>query len=162
MVSKSLVRVLLYIVNLGGISKLFLPKRALTKKFLPGLYELPGGHINFGEDIVEGLRREVYEELGMTLKIGDPFAAFTYQNLIKGSHSIEVIYFAQFVEPLDHIKINPEDHTTFDWFTRAEVVENKHHIIPSEHVSHSIETDPEYLTMLRGFDLLSGSSLNFK
>lgn len=29
--------------NVDGIEKVFLPKRADTKKFLPGVYELPGG-----------------------------------------------------------------------------------------------------------------------
>ncbi len=48
-----------------GIEKLFWAKRADTKKFLPGVYELPGGHIDFGEDIVEGLRREIKEEFGL-------------------------------------------------------------------------------------------------
>lgn len=38
-----------------GVEKLFWPKRADTKKFLPGVYELPGGHIDFGEDLIPGL-----------------------------------------------------------------------------------------------------------
>ena len=38
-----------------GVEKVFLPKRADTKKFMPGVYELPGGHVDFGEDIVMGL-----------------------------------------------------------------------------------------------------------
>lgn len=42
----------------NGVEKVFLPKRADTKKFLPGAYELPGGHIDFGEDPVSGLKRE--------------------------------------------------------------------------------------------------------
>lgn len=41
-----------------GVEKLFWPKRADTKKFLPGVYELPGGHIGFGEELVQGLMRE--------------------------------------------------------------------------------------------------------
>jgi 8-oxo-dGTP pyrophosphatase MutT (NUDIX family) len=36
--------------DFDGIEKIFLPKRATTKKFLPGVYEIPGGHIDFGED----------------------------------------------------------------------------------------------------------------
>src|SRR6266566_5216805 len=48
--------------NFDGIEKLFWPKRADTKKFLPGVYELPGGHIDFGEDITAGLKREIQEE----------------------------------------------------------------------------------------------------
>jgi 8-oxo-dGTP pyrophosphatase MutT (NUDIX family) len=37
------------IVN--GKACVFMAKRAATKKFLPGVYEIPGGHVEFGEDI---------------------------------------------------------------------------------------------------------------
>ena len=47
--------------NFDGVEKVFLPKRAATKKFLPNINELPGGHIDFGEDIVKGLKREILE-----------------------------------------------------------------------------------------------------
>jgi hypothetical protein len=45
--------------NFDGLEKVFLPKRADTKKFLPSVYELTGGHIDFGEDMVTGLAREI-------------------------------------------------------------------------------------------------------
>jgi len=32
--------------DFDGVKKLFLPRRAATKKFLSGLFELPGGHIS--------------------------------------------------------------------------------------------------------------------
>ena len=97
-------------------TKLFLPKRAKTKKFLPGVFELPGGHIDFGEDIVEGLKREIMEEFGMRIRIGDPFATFDYTNEVKGSHSVEIIYFGQFEDSLEDITLDPEDHSEFIWF----------------------------------------------
>jgi 8-oxo-dGTP pyrophosphatase MutT (NUDIX family) len=40
-----------------GVEKVFLPRRAATKKFLPNVFEVPGGHIDFGEDIADGLKR---------------------------------------------------------------------------------------------------------
>ncbi len=101
--------------NFDGVTKVFNARRAETKKFLPGVWELPGGHIDFGEDIVQGLKREVLEEHGMNINVGDPFAVFTYTNEIKGSHSIEVIYFAKFIDPLPNIQINPEDHSAYAW-----------------------------------------------
>lgn len=107
--------------NFDGVVKVFVPKRAETKKFLPGVFELPGGHIDYGEDIVEGLRREIVEEFGMKIKVGDPFAAFTYTNEVKGSHSVEVIYFATFEDPPENIKLNPEDHSEFKWVSENEV-----------------------------------------
>lgn len=107
--------------NFNGEIKVFIPKRADTKKFLPGVFELPGGHIDFGEDIVEGLKREIMEEFGVKIKVGDPFAAFTYNNEIKGSHSVEVIYFATFIDPIEKITLNPEDHSLFRWVGQDEV-----------------------------------------
>lgn len=63
-----------------GIIKVFLPKRSDHKKFLSGIYEIPGGHINFGENIVEGLKREIKEEMNVEIKVGDPFFVFDYIN----------------------------------------------------------------------------------
>jgi 8-oxo-dGTP pyrophosphatase MutT (NUDIX family) len=42
------------------------------------MYELPGGHIDFGENMITGLKREILEEFGMQATIGDPFFVFTY------------------------------------------------------------------------------------
>jgi len=132
--------------------KVLLPKRADTKKFLPGVYELPGGHIDFGEDIVAGLRREILEEFGMHIRVGDPFAAFTYTNEAKGSHSIEVIYFAQFTEPLERIRVNPEDHSTFTWVSDAE--------LSTIYSANKRGEDPEMKALARGFALLHGERLD--
>lgn len=144
-----------------GVQKLFLPKRAETKKFLPGFYELPGGHIDFGEDIVEGLKREITEELNMTIDVGDPFFVYTYLNQVKGSHSIEVVYFARFLEPIDQVKLNSDDHSTYGWFSPQEIRNLRPEIAATSQVEYNHSEDPEYLAMLRGFELLSGQSLHY-
>ena len=136
-----------------GVEKVFLPKRADTKKFLPGIYELPGGHIDFGEEPVTGLKREVDEELGMKIEVGDPFFVFTYTNQVKGSHSIEVIYFAYFVNELSDITLEPEDHSEFGWFAEDELS------------NATTETkgldDIEFQAIQKGFALLKGQPLQF-
>jgi len=136
--------------KVDGIEKVFLPKRADTKKFLPGKYEIPGGHIDYGEDIQSGLVREVKEELGVEVKLGDPFAVFTYTNEVKGSHSIEVVYYAQLVGEADDITIDPDDHSTFGWFSEDEAV------------SLNGDTEDEEVGAIRkGFALLRGESAQF-
>ena len=148
--------------NFDGVIKVFLPKRADTKKFLPGLYELPGGHIDYGEDIVAGLKREIREEFGMAVSIGDPFAAFTYLNTVKGSHSIEVIYFAKFSDSLDNIIIHPEDHSEYRWMSREEAVQSRSAMLPKSQAIHQDgEQDAEHQTILKGFALLEGQRINF-
>jgi 8-oxo-dGTP diphosphatase len=136
-----------------GVEKVFLPKRADTKKFLPGVYELPGGHIDFGEEMVAGLAREIDEEFCMQVAIGDPFYVFTYTNPVKGSHSIEVVYFARFTSALDELAINPEDHSGFGWFAENEL-ENAAN--PTKGAD-----DLEFQAIRKGFALLKGESPQF-
>ena len=148
--------------DFDGVEKVFLPKRADTKKFLPGVYELPGGHIDYGEELIDGLKREIMEELEMEVSIGDPFAVFTYLNEVKGSHTIEVIYFAKFIGSIDNIKLHPEDHSGYAWMSRDEVIARHDEIVPQgNQVGHTMEDDPEYLNILHGFELLENSHINF-
>lgn len=137
--------------DFDGVAKVFLPKRAATKKFLPNIFELPGGHIDFGEEMVVGLKREVLEEFGKEVVIGDPFAVFTYTNPIKGSHSIEVVYFAHFTGGVDDITFNPEDHAEYRWVAEAEI----------DDLPVRDSEDPERAIIRRGFELLRGEKLNF-
>ena len=65
--------------------EIMVARRALTKKFLPGKFELPGGYIEFGETLVDGLRRELKEELGIDVVVRDTVGAFTYVNEVKRS-----------------------------------------------------------------------------
>jgi 8-oxo-dGTP diphosphatase len=136
--------------KVDGIEKVFLPKRADTKKFLPGKYEIPGGHVDYGEDIEAGLKREVREELGVDVTLGDPFAVFTYTNEVKGSHSIEVVYFAQVVGDPDAITTDPDDHSSFGWFTEDEAIR-----------LNGDDEDEEVTVLKKGFALLKGESPRF-
>lgn len=147
-----------------GVIEIFLPKRALTKKFLPGVYEMPGGHTDFGEDIKEGLRREIKEEFEMDSEIGDPFASFTYLNKIKGSHSVEVVFFAKFIGDIINIRINPEDHETYGWFSRDYLMNNLDVMRPKNEkdatgVGRIVAEDQEIKSILKAFDILEGKPL---
>jgi 8-oxo-dGTP diphosphatase len=137
--------------DFDGVEKVFLPKRAATKQFLPDVFELPGGHIDFGEEMVAGLAREINEEFGMDVAIGDPYYVFTYTNPVKGSHSIEVVYFARFTTALGKIAINPEDHSEFGWFSEDELQDATNPTKGSD--------DLEFQAIRKGFALLRGETL---
>lgn len=127
-----------------GKPAILLAKRAETKKFLPGKYELPGGHIDFGEQIEDGLAREITEELQLKVVVEDVFSAFTYVNEVKGSHSVELLYFASPIAGSEP-QVNPSDHSELTWFTKGTI----------EHVRDINGADDiEYPHVLKAFDIL--------
>lgn len=132
--------------DFSGVTKVFLPKRADTKKFLPGVFEIPGGHIDYGEHIVDGLKREIQEEFEVSIEVGEPFEVFDYMNPIKGSHSVEIIYFAKLIGNPDDIKLHADDHSEAKWFARNEL----------ETIYNPAKTvdDPEYKALRKAFDIL--------
>lgn len=138
---------------MDGEEKVFLPKRAASKKFLPEVYELPGGHIDFNEKPVVGLKREIDEEFRAKIEVGDPFCVFTYSNDIKQSHTIEVVYFAQFVSDPKSVTLNPEDHSEYDWLSEDEL---KNAATTTKGLD-----DAEFIAIRKGFALLRGESPKF-
>jgi 8-oxo-dGTP pyrophosphatase MutT (NUDIX family) len=58
--------------------RILLLQRSLQSGFDPGRWELPGGKIGLGEDLVEALRREIQEEVGLSVKVGRPFTTWHF------------------------------------------------------------------------------------
>lgn len=137
--------------KINGVEKVFLAKRAETKKFLPGVFEIPGGHIDFGEDLVVGLKREFKEEFGADIVVGDPFAAFTYENHIKKSHSVEIIYFARLASD-SKITLNTDDHSTSIWVGEDE--------LDKIYSPHKGPDDDEFVVLKKGLSILNGAQIN--
>ena len=44
-------------------------RRASDSSFDPDLWDLPGGKLNYGDELAETLMREVKEETGLTIKV---------------------------------------------------------------------------------------------
>ena len=57
------------LIILNSNNEILITKRSNTKKVLPGKWECNGGAIAAGETPIEGLEREISEELGIDLDI---------------------------------------------------------------------------------------------
>jgi 8-oxo-dGTP diphosphatase len=93
---------------------------------LSGKWELPGGGLDFGEDTIEGLKREIYEEMGVSVKSVDkrPMYVWTWR-FVNGRgmdwyYSLVVCY---------RVELNSFDFRVNDeceeigWFSREELLQ---------------------------------------
>jgi mutator protein MutT len=63
-------------VGVGAIivddqGRLFLARRGRNAGNERGLWEFPGGSVNFGERLVDAIQREIREEYGVDIDVGD-------------------------------------------------------------------------------------------
>jgi len=59
-------------------SKVLVVKNTENSKYNPGMIHLPGGRMNFGENIDDHIRREVFEETGVDVKPLEPLSIYSW------------------------------------------------------------------------------------
>ena len=120
-------RVAAYAVVTSGSGVLLTQFNSRTA--IPGRWGLPGGGLDEGEDPVDGVHREVWEETGQEIELG---ALVTIQSqhwvgrapsgVVEDFHAVRIVFAATCLEPGEPV-IHDVGGTTSDarWFARAEV-----------------------------------------
>ena len=69
---------------------LILLTRRRPDAHLPNLWEFPGGKVEPGESLTAALQREIHEELGINIDVGDEYYTTTHRYATK---SVELHFF---------------------------------------------------------------------
>jgi 8-oxo-dGTP diphosphatase len=78
------------IVDEGG--RLFLARRGPLARNERGLWEFPGGAVEFGERLVDALRREIAEEYGLEIEVGELLDVNDHILPLEGQHWVSPSY----------------------------------------------------------------------
>lgn len=88
------------------------------------IWDLPGGTIEFGEDPIKTLHREVFEEVGIEITIQKPVGVYAFINHTKEVYVVCNLFKAKPVDkPIIDITNNPaqEDIISYGWFKKNDI-----------------------------------------
>ena len=108
----------LHIFNKKG--DLYLQKRSMTKYIQPGKWDTAvGGHIDFGETVKEALKREVFEEIGVTDYIPEFVTSYIFESNIEKElvYTFKTVYEGPF-------KIDPVELDDGRFWSKQEILDN--------------------------------------
>ncbi len=78
---------------------------------MPGVWEVPGGKMDYGEDPKDSLKREVMEEVGLSVEVLNPFCVISHVSPKK--QAVRIVYKANLKE-IGDIRLSKE-HSAFKW-----------------------------------------------
>ena len=111
-------------IILTGIIKdkdqLLIVRRSLDDKSYPGAWEFPGGHLDDNETIKEGLKRELFEEIGFDMDFEPIITNYTDELKVKNNETklcIEIDFIINVNKEEVEIKLSNE-HIDFKWVTK--------------------------------------------
>ncbi|MDD2766277.1 MAG: NUDIX hydrolase [Candidatus Moranbacteria bacterium] len=105
--------IIVHAVLFNGNREVLLIRRSLSEDTLPGLWDIPGGTLDDGEDPEEGAIRETKEETGIDIQ---NLSLFHYTSNIdrkKNKQFIRLIFIGVCNET--NILLNKEDHDQHQW-----------------------------------------------
>jgi 8-oxo-dGTP diphosphatase len=100
-------------------AKVLLARRGKHETYFPGVYEMPGGKVDFGEQPVAGLIREYKEEVNLDIDVIEPFYTFSYLSYEGQRHNIEIVYLCKLLPDSAELILG-KDHDDAKWCTLEE------------------------------------------
>jgi 8-oxo-dGTP diphosphatase len=117
--------------------KLFLTRRGPRAKNERGLWEFPGGSVEFGETLAQALRREMYEEFGIDIEVGELLDVVDHILSEEGQHWVSPTYLCKIIEGTPEIR-EPEKCSEIGWFSLEEIPSDLS-LITRENLRHYIK-----------------------
>ena len=107
-------------VGVGAIlvndeGRVFLARRGPKAKNERGLWEFPGGSVEFGETLAQALQREIKEEYGVEISVGALVDVADHILPAEGQHWVSPTYICQITSGEPAIR-EPEKCTAIGWF----------------------------------------------
>lgn len=98
--------------------------KVLYYKTIKGIRDVPGGHIEFGESILDALKRELNEEIGFNLNF-EPELIYNW-SYIKKEKLIHRVYFVYLIDLSKQLEFKSKEYPNeieFIWLNKNKIKE---------------------------------------
>lgn len=129
-------------VGVGAIivaedGRLFLARRGPLAKNERGLWEFPGGSVEFGERLADALRQEIAEEYGIQIEVGELLDVVDHLLPEEGQHWVSPTFICRVSEGQPAIR-EPGKCDAIGWFRIEEIPENLS-VVSRSNLAHYLE-----------------------
>ena len=107
-------------VILNNEGELFLSQRGPLSKNERGLWEFPGGSVEFGETLADALKREMLEEYGIQIEVGELLDVVDHILPDEKQHWVSPAYLCCIVQGTPAIR-EPGKCSQIGWFRLDEI-----------------------------------------
>ena len=98
--------------------KILVLKRSCEEDVFAELWDIPGGKIEYGEKIIDGIKREVFEETGLDVEIEfRPWSLWSFMTPAKERQTVGITLLAKYLG--GEVKLSNE-HTDYKWIYPSE------------------------------------------
>jgi mutator protein MutT len=126
--------------------RLFFARRGPQAKNERGLWEFPGGSVEFGETLADALKREMREEYGIEIAVGELLDVVDHILPAEGQHWVSPAFICKVVSGEPHI-CEPGKCSEIGWFRPDQAPENLT-VITRENLSNYRKKIMHHITSL--------------
>jgi len=112
--------------------KILILQRSKKEKAFPEMWDLPGGELDHGENIIDCVKREVKEESGLDVEVLFPVDVFS--KVIDDEHYVSIVYVSN--HRSGDVKLSKE-HQTFKWINPNKAIELEDLTPSTEHALYA-------------------------
>jgi len=110
-------------VLVDSAGRIFLSKRGPAARNERGLWEFPGGSVEYGEKLADALKREMLEEFGVQIEVAELLDVVDHILPAEGQHWVSPTFICKIVEGKPQV-MEPEKCSSIGWFSTNEIPSN--------------------------------------
>jgi len=98
----------------NAFGEVLLLRRAASNDYKPCVWDIPGGTVEHGETVEDAVIREVREETGLIITVGEPIFRYDNRSELPRRQTIQIVYTCTLLG-CSPIRLRANEHSAFRW-----------------------------------------------